>query len=257
MPREILEGSKSVNVLTLDFGNTRPHAALFRNDQLTESGLVSDISGWMHKHSLGFGDVSAVLSEVRQYNDQLDPLIKEGLLIDRVKDYWKGEKFAGMPVRYEKSLGEDRLIAGWWAYRSKELPVMVIDAGSFITVDVITSDGFQGGHILPGFQLWQQMIDSGEKLNATKAHGLKPEIITLQELPHETAQAIQGLWTAYAQLIEKSMLRFNMKSVLLTGGDSERLQRILNPLLPHVQIQVEKNLQHLALYEWFRRNISL
>ena len=48
-------------------------------------------------------------------------------------------------------LGIDRLISAYAATLQSEPPLVVVDAGSAITVDMVTKDGkFQGGAILPG-----------------------------------------------------------------------------------------------------------
>ena len=54
-----------------------------------------------------------------------------------------------MPVHYQKSLGEDRLALAYYAYKTLQSPTMIIDGGTFLTIDFVNSDGFLGGYIAP------------------------------------------------------------------------------------------------------------
>jgi type III pantothenate kinase len=59
-------------------------------------------------------------------------------------------------VEQPERVGTDRLLAALAAaaLRSNERPAIVIDAGSAITVDLVSADGaFEGGAILPGFEM--------------------------------------------------------------------------------------------------------
>lgn len=60
-------------------------------------------------------------------------------------------------VDHPEKTGIDRLLAGWtaWSHEARRGPadVIVIDAGTAVTVDWVSRDGvFQGGNILPGAQ---------------------------------------------------------------------------------------------------------
>ena len=64
-----------MNLLTLDFGNTHAHAALFRSGKQVELGVLADVEGWLKKYDLTFGDVSSVISEAeRLYRIQTQSL---------------------------------------------------------------------------------------------------------------------------------------------------------------------------------------
>src|SRR5690606_20309628 len=59
-----------------------------------------------------------------------------------------------MPIHYTESLGEDRLIAAFNTFKNhSQEKILVIDSGSFTTVDLVTKNGFMGGYILPGKKL--------------------------------------------------------------------------------------------------------
>ncbi len=245
-----------MNLLTFDFGNTRAHAALFRQGELKEAGELKDVEGWLAKHQLTFGDVSGVISQVKSYDEEMEPLLKQGLLCERIKDYWRGDKFAGMPVNYAKTLGEDRLIQAYGVFKKFQTPTLVIDAGSFLTVDVVTNEGFQGGYILPGLKLLRTTLTSGAQLQEPSFKGIEPKLLTGEMLPHTTPEALEAGMLAYAALIQRLLVRWGITQVLISGGDASLVQAALKPLARELPLQLEPHLVHWSLFEWYRRNIS-
>lgn len=244
-----------MNLLTLDFGNTRAHAALFKHGKQAEIGVLADVDGWLKKHNLTFGEVSGVISQVKSYSEDMEPLLKQGLLCERIQDYWKGQRFAGMPVHYAQSLGEDRLIQAWWAFKNIKAPVLVIDAGTFFKIDVINPEGFQGGHILPGLKLLGENLSQGEQLRSVEFSGIEKNLLTGEALPHTTADALQSGAIAYAALIQRLLLRWGITQIVISGGDSERVEAFLRPLAPELPFQRRADLVHWALLDWYQRNI--
>jgi pantothenate kinase type III len=244
-----------LNLLTLDFGNSKAHAALFRHDKLVASGLVSDIESWLKEFKLTFGEVAGVLSQVKSYDHELDPFLKQGLLCERIKDYWKGQKFAGMPVHYAQSLGEDRLIQAWWTFKNFKTPTLIIDAGSFLTLDVVTSEGFLGGHILPGLKLLNEDLTQGAQLKSISFESLESQLLSTQSLPHTTEDALGGVAVAYAALIQRLVMRWGIAQVLISGGDCEKIHQMLKPQFPELELHKRADLVHYSLLEWYKRNI--
>jgi len=244
-----------LNLLTLDFGNTQAHAALFKHGRQLAVGELSAVSGWLEKFELNFGEVSAVLCQVKSYEAEMEPLLKQGLLCERVQDYWKGQRFAGMPVHYAQSLGEDRLIQAWWAFKNIKAPVLVVDAGTFFKIDVINPEGFQGGYILPGLKLLGEDLGQGEQLRSVEFAGIEKNLLTGEALPHTTADALQAGAIAYAALIQRLLLRWGITQIVISGGDSERVEAFLRPLTPELPCQRRADLVHWALLDWYQRNI--
>jgi len=245
-----------VNVLTLDFGNTHAHAALFVQHELVESGVLDDVFTWLKKRQLTYGEVSGVLCSVKNYDNELSEHLKEGLLIDGVKDYWKGQKFAGMPVHYANTLGEDRLIAAWYCFKVLKKPVLHISSGTFFTVDIIDAEGFQGGFILPGLSHQLDSLNLGAQLSVGAVNP-SPDTLTLSRAAQTTEEALQGIFISYAQLILKLTQRYNLEEILINGGAAEQTHQLIKPLLTSLKLSTQPHLNHHALYEWYRRNICL
>jgi type III pantothenate kinase len=141
--------------------------------------------------------------------------------------------------KYERpdQLGVDRWMCILAAFNHAKNSCCVIDCGSAITVDFVSSDGtYVGGYIAPGLRLLAESLSDNTKLlplvdkdnRADISHG-KSTIETLQN----------GVLLMTVSFIEKSVNYFNKKNngverLYLTGGDAELLMKHI--VLPNIQI---------------------
>lgn len=179
-------------LVTIDFGNTNPHAGLFQKNQnewqLIKVCPFNELNIFLDQLGMNPGNTGMVLAEVKSRETELNTFVEQGYLITRVKEYWRGTKFAGMGVNYAKTLGEDRLIQAFFAFKKYKQEILLLDAGTFLTMDVITKDGFVGGYIIPGLENYNSLFSLGEQLKATE---IKTDISSA--LPHATQEAMRDL----------------------------------------------------------------
>ncbi|MCR4994602.1 MAG: type III pantothenate kinase [Bacteroidales bacterium] len=123
--------------------------------------------------------------------------------------------------RTPATLGTDRLAAaiGAWTLKPHH-PLLIIDAGSCITFDLVTADGvYAGGNISPGLHARLQAIgDYFPRLPLVAAEGPVPE------LGYDTQTAIragviQGLKHEIEGYIHSFKAKYPSLFVFLTGGD--------------------------------------
>jgi type III pantothenate kinase len=134
-------------------------------------------------------------------------------------------------------VGIDRLLAAWMAsqlYPGKS--AIVVDAGSAITVDMISRDAeFLGGAILPGIALQFDSLARGTdalpSIELPPASEITPESLPLPAV--DTVSAIRsgillGAAGAIDGLIEHRMERSKERliEVIFTGGDGPLLSRL-------------------------------
>jgi len=242
-------------LITIDFGNTNPHAGLFQKHQ-NEWNLIKvcpwgELQLYLKQLEMTPNNSSMVLAEVKAREDELAILQNQGFLITRVKDYWRGTKFAGMPVNYAKTLGEDRLIQAFYSFKKIQASTLLIDAGTFVTMDVITKAGFEGGYIIPGINHYAEVFKKGEQLKEVAINqAVSPE------LPHGTTEAMRDSYFAFAALAQKLISEHNIQKILITGGQSELWKHISKELKLSVVVQEEVNLIHLALQYWMTTQIE-
>jgi type III pantothenate kinase len=128
----------------------------------------------------------------------------------------------GIPVRTLKpsEVGSDRLVNALGALAVHSPPLIIVDSGTAITLDVISADGaFEGGIIAPGVHL------SMEALHSAAA---KLPRIALQRprrvVGNDTVSAMQsGIFWGHVALIEGMIARIKAErneamAVVATGG---------------------------------------
>ncbi|MDF1874724.1 type III pantothenate kinase [Sulfurimonas sp. SAG-AH-194-I05] len=120
---------------------------------------------------------------------------------------------------YYKTMGIDRIFACEAITHG-----VIIDAGSAITVDVVTNNIFEGGFIYPGVHAMQNTY---ENISSALKYPFNYDI-DLTVLPKNSQDAISyGFFkTLYSEVIA------HQKDIYLTGGDAQKLLKIF----PHAKL---------------------
>lgn len=209
---------------TIDQGNSHPHVGYYQAGELTNVSPLSNLGLISHQET-----ISSSVTQKEEHHP-LDIL-------------WQGNVFCSMPVYYERDqLGSDRLYQAALAYHLYPgRNILLIDAGTFMTIDTITEQGFMGGYIYPGIDTFLSSYQKGKLLPT-----LSREYFPTKEaetLPSTTKEAILHASLLYI----KSVLEHHCSSqedtlVILTGGSS-------SSLAPYLQMaSQEPHFIHHALY---------
>lgn len=136
-------------------------------------------------------------------NEKFSTLLKEK------KDYIDIEKYFVFDTIYQ-GMGIDRIAAC-----SSVKDGIVVDAGSAITVDIMSNGMHLGGYILPGISAYQKCYES---ISVRLAHRINPNVI-LDALPQKTEDAISyGIIKSIRMMLEATC---RDKTVYFTGGDGK------------------------------------
>jgi type III pantothenate kinase len=136
-------------------------------------------------------------------------------------------------VDFPDRVGLDRLAAAVAAnvIRSRSRPAIVIDAGSAITVDLVAADGaFEGGVILPGFQMSAEALYGADLLPLAV---LSPDEEPPSVVGKNTEAAIRsglfwGAVGAVREIIERMSAGLDAPpEIFVTGGDLRQLTQQL------------------------------
>lgn len=225
--------------LALDIGNTNLSAALFDNQDICETRIISHQQNHMK---------------------ELDPLIKRAdqILAATVAPSILKEIISvlpeqactplvinaeDVPVRTKtidrSATGVDRLLNALCVVREHACPAVIIDCGSAVTVDVVDPDGcFYGGAIFPGTRVMASALSrETEKLPEAE---LRPG-----PMPgRNTAEAIScGILCGSAGMIDRLVREaeeFIKKpgSIILTGGGADTMM----PLLKTADLHLDRHL---------------
>jgi pantothenate kinase type III len=242
-------------LITLDFGNSHPHAGLFQRVDKTWNLIkvvpLNELQLYLSQLEMSAHNSSVVVCEVKSREEEITKLQEQGFLVTRVKDYWRGTKFAGMPVHYTKTLGEDRLIEAYYSFKKDKTPTLLIDAGTFVTMDVVTSEGFQGGYIIPGTKSYFDTYGNGEQLKAVSL-----DLNFTHRLPQETANAMTESYLAFAALAKKLIIEHKLQKILLTGGQTALWESFFQNEKEGLVVEGHPHLVHWALQYWMTTQIE-
>lgn len=217
-----------MRLVTIDNGNTHPHVAFFSN------GVLQEVLP-LDKYTPAPGDYILISS--------VGPAITIKPSFD-LKSKRSKTHFFDMKVNYAETLGDDRMIAGYAVYKKlkKDEKVLLIDAGTFITIDLITNDGFQGGYIFPGIRRFLKTYSESAQLPTLSKDQL---FQGNDELPHTTNDAILKACELYLKSsVEEVVRKTSPDRIVLTGGSAMEIKNLISS---EVQIEMDRHLIHSAL----------
>ena len=211
--------------LVLDLGNTYGKIAVCDHKKVIEAATYEritsrEISYFHIRYSeLKGAIVSSVVNYSREIIDYLSNLYPSCIELDHSTPLPLENKYAT-----PETLGYDRIAAAVGAFTiCPGKNVLVIDAGTAITYDIVTSRGeFMGGNISQGIEI---RFKSLNKYTTRLPHLERPE-----EVPplvgSTTQEAIQsgvvnGLLFEMDGFIEAISKKYPKLQVVLTGGDAK------------------------------------
>ncbi|MCW8857166.1 MAG: type III pantothenate kinase [Kangiella sp.] len=160
-----------------------------------------------------------------------------------------------------EALGVDRWLAMIAGTELTTPAFAVIDAGTAITLDVVDSSGQHlGGHIIPGHKLMQSSLLGDTGRIAWSAQHNRDDQSDSDWLASNTQQAIE-LGTLDASVgyleysIDKLCTRFQLQTVMVTGGDAEQLIGLLK-LNSKKHLKYQKDLVLQGLFYWLLNNLT-
>ncbi len=238
-------------ILAVDIGNTTISVAQF--PELVEVGagdVLSPLEVWRRPyHDLHLEDLTSQLPEgpciwqVSSVNHEMATRLLDWLGQARPSDKAHLLRHFDFPLELNvdqpEKVGIDRLAAAAAGnvIRTDAKPAIVIDAGSAVTVDVVSSGGvFQGGYIFPGLQLSLSALSQGTdqlpRLTLTKA-----DVACVGKNTHDAMQigvfwavngAIQGILDQLLRTLDQDC------DIIATGGDMAKFLPYLTFTIRHV-----------------------
>lgn len=236
--------------LAIDQGNSSSKVYVFEDEDIVDSFRFdtlskTDLVPIYKKYDIHGAVISSVQNEDKELNDWLQSNSKRYIeLTNRTS--------TPMNIKYDNAhlLGRDRIAAAVGAM--SKVPgenVLVIDAGTAITLDVVNSNGtFLGGNISPGLSIrFQALNNYTDKLPLVTAEGEIPII------GHDTITAIRsgvvlGLVSEIEGYIKRIANELGELKVFITGGDCHFLaSQINNPLIVDENL-LANGLNRILLY---------
>lgn len=125
-------------------------------------------------------------------------------------------------VRNPDRLGGDRIGAASGVVSLNHREAVIVDAGTAVTVDILSREGFLGGSIFPGIDmLLESLHDGTDMLPRVGYRGSVPEIPGDDTAGAMAAGAFWGWIGAVRELVTRSLSSFSGRCpVFVTGGNA-------------------------------------
>lgn len=217
-----------MRLVTIDNGNTHPHVGLF------QAGVLKDVIPLEKYRPEPFDYVLiASVGKTLSIKPSFDLKTKRTMT-----------HFFDMKVNYAQTLGEDRLIAAYGVFKKikNNERVLLIDAGTFITCDLVTNEGFQGGYIFPGISRFLKIYSDSAQLPLLHKDQLFNEN---DNIPQNTDDAILKATEIYLKSsLEQVILKHTPDKIVFTGGNAMSIKNLISL---KVHSEMDRHLIHLAL----------
>lgn len=238
-----MSDNKKLNILSVDVGNTSIHVGLFQGPKLKFKGKIATFAGQNSLKSSLVNisrrvnrlkikvDAITVCSVVPQINKNLAWNLK----LFNTKIIFCGNDLV-IPVKnlYKnpKSVGQDRLVNAFAGLSIYGKPLIIIDAGTAVTLDLISKDGaYLGGIIAPGINLSLRALGNNTALLPELSLSGRPKKLKLIGTSTKESM-LSGVVLGFSAMLEgllrdlKPLLGSGVK-VILTGGDSKIIYNYL------------------------------
>lgn len=237
--------------LAIDQGNSSAKVALFDGETLIsarryETLLPADVEDIAASHSVR----KAIYSSVRFGDSALQNTVKRVAAKVEILDH-----LTPMPMFIDytspATLGHDRIAAAVGAiFEAEGQNCMVIDAGTAVTLDIVTAERhYLGGNISPGLQMRLEALHHyTSRLPIVEMDGETPLI------GHDTMTAIRsgvilGLACEIESFINRIKRNFNGNlKVIVTGGDSTMIAEHVREPITIDKDLLMKGLNRILLY---------
>jgi len=244
------DSGMTFSMLGISIGNTRTQVGTFVAGELDSPRSVGneDVKALEEAIVEGFApikddeDVTVLIASVEaEVCEKVESFVKRSLGISALRVERDVEIPIGRQLDPEAIVGEDRLLNAAAAYATLEQAVIVVDAGTAVTVDLVDADGtFHGGAIGPGVGL--QLASLHEHTNQLPETTMaKPK----EPVGHSTAEAIRcgvyyGIRGMVRELVEQYAVRLGaFPIVIATGGDALLLfedDELIDRIVPHLTL---------------------
>lgn len=237
--------------LTIDQGNSSAKVAVFDGAALVtarryETLSVADVENIAAHYNVR----QAIYSSVRLGDSPVQEAVKN--IADKVMIL---EHDTPMPMTIDyatpSTLGHDRIAAAVGAiYEAEGTNRLIIDAGTAVTLDIVTADGhYRGGNISPGLRMrFEALHHYTSRLPLIDIDGDIPFI------GYDTATAIRsGVTLGLIGEIESYITHMRRQlseelKVIITGGDSHVIASLIDEPLCIDENLLMKGLNRILLY---------
>lgn len=252
--RKASELKQPLTILTVDVGNTATKLTIFEDERPVHCIVGHNLGKDAAESILSYNSVDGIVyCCVGQDNKELRLSLEEAEV-----PFLMIETEAKLPVeiayRSPGSLGPDRVAAAVGALGPQN-SVLVVDAGTALTCDLVSNGVFLGGNISPGISLrFKSLHEFTSALPEVKRDGQIPPF------GFDTTTAIRsgvvgGIIAEIKSAYKKALEIDDKVKMILTGGDAEYLARLLSG--SEIDFSVDREAVGKGMVRIFKYNYKL
>ena len=152
--------------------------------------------------------------------------------------------FGKMKVNYGETPGVDRLLFAYWGFRNfPPQNMLLIDSGTYLTIDLLTPNGFEGGVIYPGNELFNSTYKKGSNL-----HVPEPSEVNSAYPFKDTKQTLEQAYYLMVKSTVCEILSTNkINQIVTSGGHGMEIHHLLKSDFRVLHL---KNAVHHGIYTY-------
>lgn len=218
-------------ILTIDIGNTAAKIAVFEGERLIQSAagsfssseaLIEAVGSMLTFNSADGISICSVAEDCAVLRNSLES--EFGLPVAVIDDK------IPLPIEIcygsRTSLGSDRVAAAVGISCENE-SVLLIDAGTALTSDIVAERKFRGGNISPGLRMrFRSLCEHTAKIPMVEAAGPLPEF-GFDTVTAVRSGVVRGIIDQIAADYRRAVSSFGVSKLILTGGDAGFLAPLL------------------------------
>ncbi len=232
--------------LVIDIGNTSVNTALFNDGVLTSRGRYRPDALLLPEELTGGHPVDATI--ISSVGDDPAPLLRRLSPYSRRVHYLTPASHFPFEIDYRtpEVTGTDRLAAAAGAMMHHPgSDLLVIDAGSALTIDLVTGGKYRGGNISPGMTM---------RFRALNEYTARLPLVTMRSgfsFPATTTEeaiaggVITGMRYEIIEYIRTFEKKYHNHVTVITGGDSMNLIPLTGDNVLHYPDLVAEGLNFL------------
>jgi type III pantothenate kinase len=220
--------------LLIDAGNTRIKWQLiteeYKSEKKSDSGSLQDLSEFIK--TLNAHEIDTLVAAVNQ-TEELKKLLDQSRFRSVVAASSQASQL-GVCNSYvhPERMGVDRWLAMIAAFKQRKASdqnkgVIVVDAGSALTIDIVSVNGnHQGGYIVPGLLMAQQTLFANTErvMQYDEDSVNKSGRDQYKKLGNNTIQCVEyGVINQMIALVKQVNKEYLDYEIFFTGGDGELL----------------------------------
>lgn len=214
-------------IITIDIGNTRAKFAIFEGVRMVETNVFSIEDRELEKIICSHPDIRrGILSTV---SGHVDEIVEQSKNIDLTILTPDLKLPFTIGVKNPQEVGADLLAAAAAAIdRFKGENVLIIDAGSCITYQILTKEGvFVGGAISPGAKLRLKAMCEYTVLLPLVNAKHSPDLVGNDTISCIQSGVINGIKAELSGLIDRYSEIYENLIIFIGGGDNNFLDKKL------------------------------